>query len=93
MREREHDLPPPPRPRRVSLRPLQVMKAPLCFAPVEYIHNSAWDAPRATVYFEEDGAVMLSVRAERRAARGGGWGRAWPALPSRGVRGSSHVGR
>ncbi len=39
------------------------MKAPLCFTPVEFIHNSAWDAPAASVFTEEDGAVMLRVRA------------------------------
>ncbi len=48
----------------------QVMRAPLCFSLVEFIHNSAWDAPSAPVFTEADGAVVLMVCVDRTSPRG-----------------------
>ena len=41
---------------------VQVAKAPVCFVPMEIIHNSVWDTAVPPVYTEVDGAIVLSVR-------------------------------
>jgi hypothetical protein len=44
----------------VSVR-AQVCKAPLCHAPIELLHNTAWDDPTVPAYSVDDGIIVLAV--------------------------------